>query len=471
MHRWFIAILGNTLYTLIPLYMVTTLSDFCSILCLLSLFKVVIKFELCTHMMLLTTPIIFTNLQISFSYNLILKRFYPGLQQALKTFKVSGVMDLSPAIRALLHKENKSLEAIMLKKAMAYTLFYYSFHMFKIPINTENQLFNRIGSFYTQRPFMDKPLIAFPQTHSHGLKMAMPFHQNLIATTFAGYQISYESLLHTGTSLDTTSYKGTKLLPITLYGEIFLMEKALGSLLKSNPKIKGFLVDSDNNMNTKLKTLTYAIMKQPNPDGYLKCLYNTDNDKIVPFDVKLFQEPEKSLSCVKGYITVSPYLDKVFLMKRYPGDIGTIIAQVLKKDPKLSRELEQVEAWHKALKNINAIKDKDISIEDRYAKFLKTNEEYLYNPIVQSLIPSTFLDTIPQLEFNAYISALTKEEFSKHIDDISNTIDDNILFPLNATVNTAEFENQIIKIFKQLPKTIQQDVIENYYKAKTLLIE
>jgi hypothetical protein len=389
--------------------------------------------------------------------------------------KASGLCDVNPNIRSVLNGSSGDIsQQLALKRLHSHLMFYSSYTLFSKPIKSVNELYSRLNFLATHRPFNIKPICHY-EDHLHSYQYYNPFMQNFIAGVFANFGYDFDDLSEAPLLFDISSYNTVKKTPIaiTTLTEIALLENAHRLLLTKNPNVKGILINPDNFNNPQLQSQAYSIMGQPRPDSMLSMTYmslaSSAKEKIAFSDVKLIKEPERFLSCTKGLVSVSPMMNKILFMKRFMGDIGTLINHKFIND-KDNPEAILLKNWKKEIDEI--LIDKSLILDNKFKKFENLNRDFLLNPILNVVVPTIIIDMVPEQNFIDFVNKnFSKEDYLQFLDDISIIIDHNILLPTQANgVDVGAFDNMLMDIFKKLPKSIQYDVINNYHNVKTLLI-
>ena len=357
-------------------------------------------------------------------------------------YNISGVVTLSPSI---------------LQKPDFKDFIYKILLKLVINIYYKDPILNKDDLAYYIKDFLNYSTI-IPEEYFYLIA------QHAIASVFVDYKFSYQILEKlTNYNVNYNFFENT-IITSQVITEAIVFSHTLNDFVSINKNKICIIAQNPDNVHGDHAihaSKAYAIMKQPNPD--FRGDFPTTN-KTLFFDVKMKNDSLKTLSLVRGYLSLTNNLNpknQELLLKRFLGDLKSVPANKNNISP-LEKKI--------ILKYCNilqqCIHNKTLNIKQKTDIFKSVHNQIDIDPDICSLVCSRIVQTPSDDYFdNIFIN---KIENNVNISDNAKSLDIDQLFPEGQKVDVDIWRDTIEQIINELPEGIKDRVKDNYAKYPLL---
>jgi hypothetical protein len=354
-------------------------------------------------------------------------------------------------------------------KGLAYQIFEYAFILYnnnnKAIVTVKDILYN-ISNLTRVTYNVD---YAFPMNHEHQFYSLFATKQSLLCLNLFNHAAPVnvvKSFFEDKISFN--EYKGD-FIPISTILESCVFVKNIPKFKKESSKV--YLVNPE--YPHALFEQNHGIKDQAHYDGYCYIYDNGLVAKIIPLDVKLWANPEHRLPLFKGYLSLSPKLDELYLALRFIGDLGNHIKTLEQKHPKDPGNLILREYLDNLLLQGKAMYEKQKFNQQKQQRLIELKDQIVYqiinNPKITHTVPTMITTAETYTPFEDYVKN-NPESTKITIEKITEKINPKIIYPLYHEYKRNDFELLMLEIIKDLPLDIKENIYKNYFLYKKILI-
>lgn len=344
---------------------------------------------------------------------------------------------------------NFYINALTNKKICFMTLKFAYDILCKYPLKNKNDLAFRIKDFFFHTPLLNE-------------LDYYPLAQHIGSSIMALHRFPPTILNEIAPQIDFKAYMNDVITPSTII-ETDVLLNSLSSMIKDHGHRLQIIAqnpDEPNGQHLFYASQAYSLMKQPHPDFRFHFLFESESNKVWFYDIKLKNDPNKTLPRLKGFLSYTTNLNKNETMIKFKADLGNAI--------KTQKNDEHKAMLQEELTLINTIiVNKNLTLDQKYAIFLENQNKFDLNPeLPVTTICSRIVMTKQDVFFEEFLAK--NPDLQLELEKIASTIDKKDFFPEKTqTSNVDMWKSLLIRIIKILPPEEKKLAIENMHKFIT----